>query len=473
MLSSRRKFMVSMAGAGVANSVASGWRNADNPVTQRPLDVALVLDVEDIFSPPEVGNDDSIKDLATILTSERLQATFLFIGDRAQLLQERGRRDVIDSMEPHEVGLHGRSARHPAGAEYLAGKSWEDGVAESLKHEREGTEIIRAIFGKPCVALSAHSVYDSPHAQRSAAILGIPYLYGYPAAPPLYSVSWYAGGLGLPYQSPRLDDKPFRAYFDGFDDRYPDTDAFNAYLRRLDEHIDLCIKEGQPYLTLFVYHPQKVRLMDFIDSFWCPNGVNYPKERWGMYGHPRQRTPEQVRMALVNFRRLAQWIRIDPRLNILTVSQVFERYGRQPDSITREELLSSAQAISKSDDILMDPRFSPAEIVMGLAHAVIAFADAGRLTPTVPREEVLGPTLGPISIPELRGCTYERLIRLSREVLDHVKATGELAATLGPPLERVGVNHLYRALAEIFLVMYSGSIPTEIKFQRTSVLSSK
>ena len=202
-------------------------------VLERPLDVALFLDVEDIFSPPEIGNDDSIKELATILSEEGLMATFLFIGDRALVLKDRNRQDVIDSLAPHEVGLHTRSARHPTGPEYVARKSWDEGVAESLKHEQEGAEIIRQVFGKPCAALSSHNVFDSPHAHRAAAILGLPYVYVYPSAPPLYNLSWYAGALGLPYESPTLNSRPFLAYFEGFDDKYPDTEAFNADLSRL------------------------------------------------------------------------------------------------------------------------------------------------------------------------------------------------------------------------------------------------
>jgi hypothetical protein len=116
------------------------------------LDIALFSDVEDIFNPPEFGNDDSIKELATILTEEGLRANFMVIGERALVLRERGRKDVIESLAPHEVRLHTSSAYHPEVPEYVAGKSWEDGVAECLRREREGTEIIRDVFGKPCVA---------------------------------------------------------------------------------------------------------------------------------------------------------------------------------------------------------------------------------------------------------------------------------------------------------------------------------
>jgi peptidoglycan/xylan/chitin deacetylase (PgdA/CDA1 family) len=484
MTHDRRRFLLSLAGGALGplthtapaakallNSQPSRLETMEQGdhrrVPERHLDVALFLDVEDIFSPPEVGNDDSIKELATILTEVGLRATFLFIGDRALLLRDRRRQDVIESLAPHEVGLHTRSARHPTNPEYIANKTWDEAVAETLKHEREGAEIIRQVFGRPCAALSSHNVYDSPHVHRTAAILGLPYVYVYPAAPPLYNLSWYAGALSFPFESPTLDGRPIRSYFEGFDDKYPNTEAFNGELGRLDKHVELCLEERQPFLTLFVYHPQLVRLVEFIDNFWCPNGVNYPPERWGSYGQPRRRTQEQVKMALANFRRLAGWIRADPRLNPLTVSQVVQRYGQQPAVITREELLAAAQAISSADQILIHPRFSPAEIVMGMARAAVFFSEQGRLPESVPRDSVLGPKCSPIWHPELQGCTRQTLAQLARQLIDHVATTGHLPGTLGEPLERVGVNHLYRALPESFLAIHSGSPLNEIEFRRT------
>jgi hypothetical protein len=82
-------------------------------VVARTLDVTLLFDVEDIFHPPEVGNDDIIKDLADALSAEGIAANFLFIGRRAELLAARGRRDVIDAVRRHDVGLHTLSGEHP------------------------------------------------------------------------------------------------------------------------------------------------------------------------------------------------------------------------------------------------------------------------------------------------------------------------------------------------------------------------
>jgi hypothetical protein len=285
-----------------------------------------------------------------------------------------------------------------------------------------------------------------------------------PAAPPLFSISWYAGALGLPWGSPTLGGKPFRAYFTGFDDAYPDDDRFEKQLDRLGAHIDVCQQEGQPFLTLMASHPQKIRLIDFVDPFFAPNGITYPKERWGMHGRPRRRSSKEVRTAIANFRRLARWIRNDSRLNPLTISEVAQRYGFQPNSITYEELADAAVTILGSDVIPLHPKFSPAELVCGFAQVFVNYGDSRKIPSAVPRQNVLGPASTPIWYPEAQACTYEQLIAFARQLLVHVKATGQLPATLGGTLNRVGVNHLYRAMAQAFQAIRSNSVPSEIHF---------
>ncbi len=475
MPSNRRQFLSSTAATvlgaplgramvGRSTAPASTARKQKDPA--RRLDTALFFDVEDIFSPPELGNDDSIKELATILTEEDLRGNFMFVGDRALLLEKRGRKDVIDSMGPHEVGLHTRSARHPEVPEYVAGKSWEDGVAECLKREREGTEIIRDVFGKPCVSLSCHNVFTAPHSHRVAAILGLPFVYAIPAAPPLYSLSWYAGALGFPWGSPTLDNKPILSHMEEPDEIYTDRSALEAHLRKVDRHLDACLADGQPYFTFFLIHPQRLRLKDFIDIYWCPNGVNYPEERWGDFGRPRQYSPDEVRTRLANFRRLARWIRNDPRLNVMTVPELVLKYGKQPATITRAELADAARSITKGYEILIHPRFSPAEILYHWPREWSSPRNNSRF-----RTSCRGSTFSarpgvPSGIPNCRDARSRGWRDIARQLLDQTKAAGHLPATLGEPLARVGINHLYRAFAEVYLAAHTGSLPTGVKFSR-------
>ena len=430
------------------------------------MDAVLLFDVEDVFSPPDVGSDDSIMELAQILTEEGLRGNFLYIGDRALLLKQRRRHDVIDSMAPHDVGLHTLSAQHPCGPEYVAGKDWAEGLAEALRHERKGVQIIEDVFGRRACALSTHWFFASPHAQRAAALLELPYVYAYPSAPPLYTLSWYAGALGIPWFSPTLGGQPFRPYFEeGFDDSYHDRAAFNAIKDKLDEHIDVCLREKQPFLALLLYHPARVRLIDHIDCFMTPNGLNRPRAEWGRYGNPRRYTPQQVRDNLANFRELVRWIRTDPRLNVLTVSEVARKYGRQPDVMTRTEILEAATAIHRHAKILLHDRFSPAEILAGLAEAVLHFDQHMRLPETVPRHNVMGPSQNLIVQPEVPDCSWDILITHAKSVIDQVRKIEHLPTAFGPQGQRVGINHLYAALAASCLAAATDTVPDQVTFR--------
>jgi len=70
----RRHFLFSATGAAISANLLDGQEKSASTAAgpkstseeqdpKRRLDVALFSDVEDIFSPPEFGNDDSIKEL--------------------------------------------------------------------------------------------------------------------------------------------------------------------------------------------------------------------------------------------------------------------------------------------------------------------------------------------------------------------------------------------------------------------------
>ena len=84
------------------------------------VDAILLLDCQDDFFAPEVGGDDIIKGFAESLSSRGLVANFLFFASRALILKQRGRSDVIRSLERHEVGLHTPGPEHPCLPEYAA-----------------------------------------------------------------------------------------------------------------------------------------------------------------------------------------------------------------------------------------------------------------------------------------------------------------------------------------------------------------
>src|SRR5438105_14536016 len=84
----------------------------------RRVDVILWFDTEDYLLP---ADDDACKRLAEMLTERKIRATFKVVGEKARVLEKRGRKDVIRALQQHDIGDHANlHSVHPAPSEYLA-----------------------------------------------------------------------------------------------------------------------------------------------------------------------------------------------------------------------------------------------------------------------------------------------------------------------------------------------------------------
>src|SRR5579862_1268267 len=101
-----------------------------SPTFVPPAKVYVVLwfDTEDYLSP---ADDDASLHLARFLTAEGIRATFKIVGEKARVLERRGRTDTIEALKKHEIGFHSNyHSPHPTPSQYLSGLGWDEGVAE-------------------------------------------------------------------------------------------------------------------------------------------------------------------------------------------------------------------------------------------------------------------------------------------------------------------------------------------------------
>ena len=76
---------------------AAPWLRAAEP----PVRVLLWFDTEDYLLP---ASDDAAKRVAEILTARRIRAKFKLVGEKARVLEPRGRSDVIAALCQHDIG---------------------------------------------------------------------------------------------------------------------------------------------------------------------------------------------------------------------------------------------------------------------------------------------------------------------------------------------------------------------------------
>ncbi len=108
--------------------------------------VLFWFDVEDCSVPQ---SDDAAKTLAEILTHHGVRGTMKLVGQKARVMRDRIRYDVIDALNYHAIGFHTNwHGGRPQPAEYMGPLDWLDGQFEFEMREEPGIDAIRELWGR-------------------------------------------------------------------------------------------------------------------------------------------------------------------------------------------------------------------------------------------------------------------------------------------------------------------------------------
>lgn len=419
------------------------------------MDLLIVLGDQDTYHEAEQEIVSSPLWLAQILRDEGLPGLFVIQARRAEILAEQGRHDVIAALRQHEIGLHGRD-RHPVVPEIVEGLGWHEGVAALLPVEREQLATLGRVFDVAPVCSSEHRGFTAPQIFAVAHQLGLPYLFGYPSAPPRHSLSWYAGTLNVPFNSPVPD---FLGFFPAvFDDVLHDDAAFAPLLATLHVHVERALAAGLPVLVVFVCHPERLCYAGPLERWQYGNGRNQGRAALPA-GVAVRRSRAEVARALANLRRLLRFLRDRPGLEPVTVAEIVRRYGRQPPTIAGAELTESARRALDQHQIPIGATASAAETLLGFAQALGQVAAGGRLPDRVARRDVLGPLAPPPLAPALPFLSAGQITALAAALLAEQATTGHLPAALATGAHLIGLSTLYGALAAAYLAAARGRSP--------------
>ncbi len=326
--------------------------------------VTFWFDTEDYILP---AADDAAKRLADIFTSQGVRATFKIVGEKARVLRDRGRDDVIRALSRHDIGYHAEyHSIHPTPAEYERELGWDEGVKAFMRREGRGVVDLGKIFGvvPSCYGQAGGSwVPQSYAALRNWDIL----LYldetshvGLDGKP-----FWYGGVLNAIHLSGRVT----RMGLGGQDD-------FKKGCERFDEVHKRVLKEGGGLISIY-YHPCEWVHRQFWDGVNFARGANPPREEWKL---PPQKSPEETEQAFKYFAKYLEYARTRPNVELVTARQIGALY---PDRayqrpFTPDELLEMAKSIQKEVSFvrLGDRTVSAAEILYLLAKAVVQFNES-------------------------------------------------------------------------------------------------
>ena len=339
-----------------------------------PADVLVLLwfDTEDYLLP---ASDDAAKRVAEILTTRRIRGTFKIVGEKARVLERRGRTDVIAALKQHDIGFHSNlHSVHPTPAEYLADTGWSEGVSEFARRESAGARDVMRVFGVPY--LSCYGQPGSSWAPQAFAALGHIGIVT-PSGVSTYvdegahvgiaeQPFWYAGVLTVFDMGRNVTRMPLHEPGGLAEGRT----AFQEIYDRL--------RAGGGGLISIYYHPAEWVHREFWDAVNFSRGANPPREEWKQ---PPQRTAAETEAAFRSFEAYLDVLRSFPGVRFITASEL---PGAYRDSVRIEGVdLAAAKGlaslISRSNelDVIRDARkraISPADqfaVVIGLLAGAI------------------------------------------------------------------------------------------------------
>ncbi len=371
----------------------------------------IVFDEENIITPAEDGLDDLLKMLADVMTEERVSGTFFVTGQRANLLRQRGRRDVLDAIYRHDLGSHtGMASIHPTVAERIEHADWSDGVARMAADEFAGIEEIEEVFGKRVGSFGRHGASYNPQLVAALARRSLPYVYSF-ARLPLHNITWFCNTLNFAHTA---------TYFQ---EAYLTREAFLAKEKQFYEMVDA--NKGYDWVIVFQSHPCMLKTSKFWDSNYYRGANPTPSEWRQVPFHPNY----DFNTVRDNWAFHCRRLRDDPNLKLGTISDFIGEFGRQAEDASAAELADLARHAAECNEPFWTDRFSAAETLDLLARWYLSRMK-GSPVEKLPRRNVLGPSRMPLAVPTARKLETDALIRVARGIDLAVEYTGMLPSRI-------------------------------------------
>lgn len=311
------------ASLAIAAGRAPPVAGTEPAVPATAVNVILWFDTEDYLLP---ADDDATKRLCEMLTQRGIRATFKLVGEKARVLERRGRSDVIAALKKHDIGYHSDfHSVHPTPAEYLAECGWLDGIAEFVRREGDGASDVRRILGVP--TLSCYGQPGSSWGPQTMAALG--QIGCTPHGVPCYvdegdhvglngQPFWYAGALTVYHMGTNWTRMDLH-----------DPAAVEPAKTKVSEIAERLRAAGGGVISIF-YHPCEWVHREFWDGVNFSRGANPPREQWKM---PRQRTAAETEGAFKRFGEYVDHISRIPGMRWITATDLPPLY---PDRVRTE-----------------------------------------------------------------------------------------------------------------------------------------
>jgi hypothetical protein len=296
------------------------------------------------------------------------------VGEKARVLEGRGRRDVILALSKHAIGYHSNwHSAHPTPAEYLVRLGYLEGAEEFERHEAAGVADVKRIFGVQPVCYGQPGSSWGPQANLALRRLGIPIYLDEGDQVGLDEQPFWYDGLLYVF---RMGKNQFRAQLNvGVEDA--------AAYHRFDDAAGRLEAAGGGLISIY-YHPTEFVTTEFWDAVNFAHGASPERDRWVK---PRRRMADDSERCYGVLRRFVQHMKSRPGVRFVTADDLLSLYASPgPQNIDRQ-----AVAAHLSRHIVFGEvggrMFSPAEMLTTLLEGKPRMVDGptavGRTTYTL------------------------------------------------------------------------------------------
>ena len=432
-----------------------------------PVNVILWFDTEDYLLP---ADDDAAKRLAEMLTERGIRATFKVVGEKARVLERRGRTDVIAALQKHAIGYHANfHSVHPTVSEYLADCGWLDGVAEFIRREGGGAADVRRIF-----SASTLVCYGQPGSSWAPQAIGALKQIGVANGDvPCYvdegthiglneQPFWYVNALVVYHMGENYTRMELH-----------DPAAVEPAKQRVAAIIDrLGRQEGGGLISIF-YHPCEWVHKEFWDGVNFRRGANPPREQWKA---PPQRPPEETEAAFQRFGQYIDYIRSFPNVRFVTAAdlpQIYPDAVRDDDAPKDDIAEFTKRLLAEADSgidfqVIGNRAYSLADQFETLTRAMVDLMD-GQLLYPVTCDGILGPDSPPPPAYPKTHMEWAAFRDTTRDTMKYIQTQGRVPPRVFFGAEAVSPAEYLIALASVYQTyLTTGSLPVKEGFMLES-----
>jgi hypothetical protein len=334
---------------------------------QSPVYVALWFDTEDYLDPEA---DDAALRIANDLSAEGVRATFKVVGERARVLERRGRRDVIEALSKHDIGYHSNwHSVHPAPAEYLGTLGYLEGASEFERREAPGVADIKRIFRRQPACYGQPGNSWGPQSNLALRQLGIPVYLDEGQQVGLREQPFWYGGILYVFQ---MGKNQFRAELNvGAEDA--------AANQRFDEAARRLSAAGGGVISIY-YHPTEFVTTEFWDAVNFKHGANPSRQNWV---RPHLRTKQDSERCYSVLKHFVQHMKTNSNVRFVTATDLPRIYENPLPRVTDRKAVAQAVSNGITFAEIQGKMQSPADmllVLLGIDPAIIDGPTAAGVT---------------------------------------------------------------------------------------------